>query len=150
MEHHETSTPDGCRSVHRHNATVWDAAAVRRDVWSTPVSSDEIAAASNGDWAVKLTPHRSVPADWFPPLGGLSLLGLASGGGQQCPIFASTRWFSPNTCRHQSPREPGSLTGVLDPAQTWPWAPSRGHTALVRYMLHQVHIRVGEFEWWLE
>lgn len=26
---------------------------------------------------------------WFPPLKGLEVLGLASGGDQQCPVFAA-------------------------------------------------------------
>jgi ubiquinone/menaquinone biosynthesis C-methylase UbiE len=38
---------------------------------------------------VVLTPQKPVPAAWFPKLRGLNVLGLASGGGQQAPIFAA-------------------------------------------------------------
>ena len=36
-----------------------------------------------------LTPVRQVPRNWFPDLKGLKVLGLASGGGQQMPVFAA-------------------------------------------------------------
>jgi len=41
-----------------------------------------------GEWDVVLTPTKPVPKDWFPALEGQKLLGLASGGGQQMPVFA--------------------------------------------------------------
>lgn len=75
--------------VYRHNAEAWNAAASRREEWSTPVTADEIRAARRGDFGVLLTPQRRVPADWFPPMQGLSVLGLAMGGGQQGSIFAA-------------------------------------------------------------
>ena len=40
-------------------------------------------------WNVKLTPVRFVPHEWFGNLKGKRVLGLASGGGQQMPIFAA-------------------------------------------------------------
>jgi ubiquinone/menaquinone biosynthesis C-methylase UbiE len=36
-----------------------------------------------------LTPVKYVPKEWFPPLRGSKVLGLASGGGQQMPVFAA-------------------------------------------------------------
>ena len=57
--------------------------------WGVPVSHEEYAKALNGEWDVLLTPTRFVPKEWFPPLRGVALLGLASGGGQQMPIFAA-------------------------------------------------------------
>lgn len=36
-----------------------------------------------------LTPVKCVPKAWFPPLRGAAVLGLASGGGQQMPVFAA-------------------------------------------------------------
>ena len=36
-----------------------------------------------------LTPTKKVPHKWFPNLKGKKVLGLASGGGQQMPIFAA-------------------------------------------------------------
>ena len=56
--------------------------------WGRPVSAEECAKARRGEWGVLLTPTRPVPKDWFPPMPGAKLLGLASGGGQQMPIFS--------------------------------------------------------------
>jgi len=57
--------------------------------WGIPVTREMFRAAQNGEWSVLLTPTKSVPADWFPDLNGLDLLGLASGGGQQMPLFCA-------------------------------------------------------------
>lgn len=57
--------------------------------WGTPISSEEFAAALTGDWQVVLTPLIPVPREWFGDLRGRRVLGLASGGGQQMPIFAA-------------------------------------------------------------
>ena len=56
--------------------------------WGIPVSAEACEQARQGKWDVLLTPTRPVPKDWFPPMEGLKLLGLASGGGQQMPIFS--------------------------------------------------------------
>ena len=56
--------------------------------WGIPASSEECAKARKGDWRVVLTPTIEVPKDWFLPFGGTKLLGLASGGGQQMPLFS--------------------------------------------------------------
>ncbi len=57
--------------------------------WGRPVGSSEYSAALGGVWDVKLTPARFVPHEWFGELKGKRILGLASGGGQQMPIFAA-------------------------------------------------------------
>ena len=57
-------------------------------VWGTPVSPEVCAKARKGEWDVLLTPTKPVPHDWFPPLCGCRLLGLASGGRQQIPLFS--------------------------------------------------------------
>jgi SAM-dependent methyltransferase len=56
--------------------------------WGTAVSAETCAKARQGEWAVVLTPVKPVPKDWFPDFNGTKLLGLASGGGQQMPLFA--------------------------------------------------------------
>ena len=56
--------------------------------WGVPVSPQDCAKARQGEWDVLLTPLRPVPKEWFPPMAGARLLGLASGGGQQMPIFS--------------------------------------------------------------
>ncbi|WP_331477898.1 hypothetical protein [Butyrivibrio fibrisolvens] len=57
--------------------------------WGIPLSHEEYVNAINGKWDVKLTPTKFVPHDWFGKLKGKKILGLASGGGQQMPIFCS-------------------------------------------------------------
>lgn len=57
--------------------------------WGKPIDHDTYERAANGDWSVLLTPTKPVPKSWFGDLRGKKLLGLASGGGQQMPIFAA-------------------------------------------------------------
>lgn len=57
--------------------------------WGKPIDHSEYEAAQNGVWDVKLTPTKYVPHEWFGDLKGKKILGLASGGGQQMPIFAA-------------------------------------------------------------
>lgn len=72
------------------NSQIWDQRSENDDVWSIPVSSEEVQRARAGDWHIVLTPRKPVPADWFPqPLAGKKVLCLASGGGQQGPILAA-------------------------------------------------------------
>lgn len=57
--------------------------------WGKPVSHEVYLAACEGDWDVLLTPTKPVPHAWFGDLKGKTVLGLASGGGQQMPIFTA-------------------------------------------------------------
>jgi len=57
--------------------------------WGKPISHELYQDALNGKWNVLLTPTVYVPHSWFPPLKNINLLGLASGGGQQMPIFSA-------------------------------------------------------------
>ena len=57
--------------------------------WGKPISHEEFLAAKHGRWEVLLTPTKPVPHAWFGELKGKRVLGLASGGGQQMPIFAA-------------------------------------------------------------
>ena len=57
--------------------------------WGTPISHEEYIAARAGKWDVLLTPTKFVPHAWFGDLKGKRILGLASGGGQQMPVFAA-------------------------------------------------------------
>jgi len=56
--------------------------------WGIPISPEACTETRKGNWNVVLTPTRNVPKDWFPPLKNKKVLGLASGGGQQMPIFS--------------------------------------------------------------
>lgn len=71
------------------NAAEWDKRAREGNVWTLPISHEEFVQARNGQWQVLLTPIKPVPEQWFPSMPGAKILGLASGGGQQCPIFAA-------------------------------------------------------------
>ena len=57
--------------------------------WGQPVSHEVYTNATQGQWGVYLTPTKIVPHDWFGDLKGKKVLGLASGGGQQMPIFTA-------------------------------------------------------------
>lgn len=57
--------------------------------WGMPITHEQFIKAQQGEWAMVLTPTKQVPKEWFPPLKGKKVLGLASGGGQQMPIFAA-------------------------------------------------------------
>ncbi len=57
--------------------------------WGTPIDRETYEKAKRGQWQVLLTPTKPVPREWFGELAGKSLLGLASGGGQQMPIFSA-------------------------------------------------------------
>lgn len=57
--------------------------------WGKPISHEVFEEARKGNWDVLLTPTKPVPHEWFGELKGKKLLGLASGGGQQMPIFSA-------------------------------------------------------------
>ena len=57
--------------------------------WGKPILHDEYIDAKNGKWEVLLTPAVPVPHEWFEDFKGKKILGLASGGGQQMPIFTA-------------------------------------------------------------
>lgn len=57
--------------------------------WGRPIDHSAYEAARNGTWDVKLTPVKYVPHAWFGELKGKKVLGLASGGGQQMPVFSA-------------------------------------------------------------
>jgi SAM-dependent methyltransferase len=77
-------------NVVEYNRKAWDHQVDSgENPWTKPVSPSVIADARKGIFSVLLTETISVPLDWFPPMQGKDVLGLASGGGQQCPIFAA-------------------------------------------------------------
>ncbi|MGN0542837.1 MAG: class I SAM-dependent methyltransferase [Acutalibacteraceae bacterium] len=70
------------------NSETWDLWAEDGCEWSMPISHEEYKNATADNFGVYLTPCITVPHEWFGDLKGKKLLGLASGGGQQMPIFA--------------------------------------------------------------
>ena len=83
----ENYTDVNARTIDKWTDNGWE--------WGVPISHEAYENARNGKWDVVLTPIRVVPHDWFSPfirnerLDSVKLLGLASGGGQQMPIFAA-------------------------------------------------------------
>ncbi|MHC1772310.1 MAG: class I SAM-dependent methyltransferase [Flexilinea sp.] len=71
------------------NAQTWDRWADEGNEWSIPITHEKYQSARSGDWDVVLTPCRPVPHSWFLPFENIKILGLASGGGQQIPIFTA-------------------------------------------------------------
>src|SRR5688572_7033234 len=75
--------------VLRYNREAWDRRVDEGDRWTQPVSPAIIESARRGELSLLLTPTKPVPREWYPPLKGARVLGLASGGGQQCPVLAA-------------------------------------------------------------
>jgi SAM-dependent methyltransferase len=71
------------------NKNAWNHLVDTQNPWTIPVSSEQVEEAKKGNWSVVLTPDKPVPSEWFPEMKGLKILALASGGGQQAPIFAA-------------------------------------------------------------
>lgn len=57
--------------------------------WGQPITHEIFEKAINDDWFVLLTPTKPVPKEWFCDMKDAKVLGLASGGGQQMPIFTA-------------------------------------------------------------
>ena len=76
-------------NIRSYNREAWNKLVEQKDRWTRPVSGAEIEQAREGMVSILLTPTKHVPPDWFPPLPGLKVLCLASGGGQQGPILAA-------------------------------------------------------------
>ena len=70
------------------NSQTWDLWADNGCEWSVPISHDEYEAVSEDNFGTYLTPCITVPHEWFGDLKSKRLLGLASGGGQQMPVFS--------------------------------------------------------------
>lgn len=72
------------------NKAAWDRAVDEgANPYTAVISAEAIAAARQGTWSLFLSDCKPVPQEWFPSLPGLKVLCLASGGGQQAPIFAA-------------------------------------------------------------
>src|SRR5689334_3363232 len=72
------------------NKSAWDHAVDGgTNPYTQVVSAEQVADAKAGKWSLYLSDCIPVPKDWFPALEGCKILCLASGGGQQAPIFAA-------------------------------------------------------------
>ena len=71
----------------KRNAKIWDNINECLTDKATAISHEDYVAALHGELKVTLAGVKIVPREWFPELKGKEVLGLASGGGQQCPVF---------------------------------------------------------------
>jgi ubiquinone/menaquinone biosynthesis C-methylase UbiE len=77
-------------NIYKMNKIAWDqAVAEGTNPYTKVVSPEQIVEARQGKWSLYLSDCKPVPKDWFPDMAGLKILCLASGGGQQAPIFAA-------------------------------------------------------------
>ena len=81
MMHEKDYTKENAKTIDQWVEEGW--------IWGIPISHEVYEKAVNGEWEMVLTPTKPVPKSWFPELKGKKILGLASGGGQQMPIFAA-------------------------------------------------------------
>lgn len=70
------------------NRVKWNQWSSENCVWTRAITHEEFCKI-NSKSPIYLTPTKPVPYDWYAPLKGKKVLGLACGGGQQCPIFAA-------------------------------------------------------------
>lgn len=75
--------------IRKLNEIAWDNEVQIGNKWTLPVSSEEVSLAKKGEYKILLTPKKDVPKDWIGNVNGKKLLCLASGGGQQGPIFSA-------------------------------------------------------------
>jgi ubiquinone/menaquinone biosynthesis C-methylase UbiE len=76
-------------NIIKHNQIAWDNKVKQGKRHTLPAGPETIKQAKAGNWRINLTPCIPVPREWFPPLQGLKILCLASGGGKQGPILAA-------------------------------------------------------------
>ena len=75
--------------IRSYNRDAWNKEVEKGNLWTIPVNHETIERAKKGDWSLVLTPTVPVPGDWYPDFVGKPVLCLASGGGQQGPVFAA-------------------------------------------------------------
>jgi len=135
-------------NVREYNRTAWNRNVDTGNQWTVPVGPDAIAAARKGEWSIVLTPTKPVPRAWFPPLDGLEVLCLASGGGQKGPILAAAganvTAFDNSNRTASSPTATG-YRGVPRPAgdQTIRPSPNASEARVVRA---RTPVRLGSSE----
>src|SRR5690554_1163263 len=68
---------------------IWDKWASENDHWTIPITHKDYLNALRGEYHITVTCQKDIPREWYEPVKGKKLLGLASGGGQQMPIFVA-------------------------------------------------------------
>lgn len=75
--------------ITEYNRDSWNREVDNGNEWTLPVSTEEVNKAKEGDAKFLLTPEIFVPESWYADIKGKKALLLASGGGQQGPLFAA-------------------------------------------------------------
>lgn len=70
-------------------AMFWNKWADGNDPWTIPITHEAFLRAKQGIYHMTITCQKDVPQKWYIPIKDKKLLGLASGGAQQMPIFAA-------------------------------------------------------------
>lgn len=73
----------------KHNSIAWDNEVKKENKWTIPITTSQVEEAKKGNYTLLLTPTKPVPKEWIGQLKGKNVLCLASGGGQQGPIFSA-------------------------------------------------------------
>ncbi len=76
-------------NLFEHNRLAWNEEVRKGNVWTIPVTKDQIKNAQKGDYKIVLTPYKPIPKEWLGDIRDKEILCLASGGGQQGPILAA-------------------------------------------------------------
>lgn len=76
-------------NIRKYNEIAWDNEVKIGNKWTLPVTSEEVELAKKGEYKILIGPTRYAPKEWIGDVRGKNLLCLASGGGQQGPIFSA-------------------------------------------------------------
>ncbi|MDZ4993144.1 methyltransferase domain-containing protein [Clostridium perfringens] len=71
------------------NERAWDNEVKLGNKWTKEISTEEVNLARQGEVKLHLTPIKFVPKEWVGNVRSKKVLCLASGGGQQAPIFSA-------------------------------------------------------------
>ena len=80
---------DSPEDIVSFNKDAWDRVADAGDRFYRAMTPEQIQAARDGQWRIRITPTKAVPKEWLEPVAGKKILLLAGGGGQQSPILAA-------------------------------------------------------------
>lgn len=84
----DTSSPEP-EDIVSFNREAWDRVADAGDRYYRAMTTQQVQAARDGQWRIRITPAKAVPKAWLEPIAGKNILLLAAGGGQQSPILAA-------------------------------------------------------------
>ncbi len=71
------------------NMAAWDKVADAGDRYYRAMTPEQVQAARDGHWRIRITPTKAVPKEWLEAVMDKKILLLAAGGGQQSPILAA-------------------------------------------------------------